>query len=598
MEDLTGKQLGPYQVLAPLGEGGMAAVYRAYQSNMEREVALKILPRHFADKPQFIKRFQQEARVVANLGHTHILPVHDFGEADGYTYLVMRLIDGGTLGDRLKTGEPLSLAEIHRIISQIGDALDYAHSQGVIHRDVKPNNILIDVHDNYLLTDFGIAKIVEGTADLTSTGGITGTPIYMSPEQILGETLDGRSDLYALGIMLYEMVTGRPPYLAETPSALFIKHIHDPLPLPSKLKPDIPTALENVILKSVAKERDNRYSSGQEMAQSLQTIIDDMTLPDTAQDEKTVNATQDEIEDEQTQADEKSSSDRTTTRPILLAGAGIVGIALICGLLILAGTAFVWREPLIALVSDPTATNMPPPTSSPSATVISTPTETPAPEPTPTEPLPTDTPTLTPTPLTAKSAGPPSWSASNPDFIEFFEDEAELRDDIWVIGEDGSWFGAADTGVYQLTNSDDPGAIKYMHVGIAERNMAEAAVSLDVKGAFTDDSTQFSRLGLLYRFDTETSYYYSFTLSREDEYVFAKRNKDGHENLVVGRSGLIRPDEFNTLGILSEGDTFELYINGLLVDTVQDDELTDGRTGIIAFSTGDYTFDNFTIYKE
>jgi len=182
MEDLTGKQFGPYQVVTPLGEGGMAAVYKAYHPVMDRYVALKILPRHFANDPQFISRFQQEAKILARLQHPHILQVFDFGEADGYTYIVMPFIESGTLTN-LMQGQPRPLAQVRRIISQIGDALDYAHQRGLIHRDVKPSNVLMDERSNCLLTDFGLAKIVEGSIHLTTSGMILGTPAYMSPEQ-------------------------------------------------------------------------------------------------------------------------------------------------------------------------------------------------------------------------------------------------------------------------------------------------------------------------------------------------------------------------------------------------------------------------------
>src|SRR5574341_931668 len=216
MEDLTGKQLGPYQVIAPLGEGGMAAVYRAFQPSMERFVALKILPRTLASDPQFIVRFRQEAKVLAQLQHPHILPVFDFGEADGYTYLVMPYIKSGTLTDELK-GQPLPLDRIRTVVTQVGRALDYAHAHGLIHRDIKPSNVLIDESGNCLLSDFGLAKILEGSEKLTTTGAILGTPAYMSPEQGLGRQLDQRSDVYALGIILYEMAVGRTPFTADTP---------------------------------------------------------------------------------------------------------------------------------------------------------------------------------------------------------------------------------------------------------------------------------------------------------------------------------------------------------------------------------------------
>ncbi len=277
MEDLTGKQLGPYQIVAPLGEGGMAAVYKAYQPAMDRYVALKVLPRHFASDPQFVTRFQQEARVLAQLQHPHILPVFDFGEADGYTYIVMPFVKSGTLTDVLK-GPALSLQQVRALVTQIGTALDYAHARGLVHRDVKPSNVLIDETGNCLLTDFGLAKIMEGSIHLTTSGAIMGTPAYMSPEQGLGQKIDRRSDIYSLGVILYEMAVGRTPYVAETPMAVVIKHINDPLPPPHTLRPDLPEALERVILKALAKHPDDRFASAGEMVRALQAAIPEAPL--------------------------------------------------------------------------------------------------------------------------------------------------------------------------------------------------------------------------------------------------------------------------------------------------------------------------------
>jgi hypothetical protein len=250
----------------------MAAVYKAYQPGMERYVALKILPRHFASDPLFVDRFEQEAKVLAKLQHPHILPVFDFGQVDGYTYIVMPFLQSGDLTDLLRDSA-LSLAQIRRIISQVGDALDYAHAHGLIHRDVKPSNVLLDERGNCLLTDFGIAKILESGSKLTVTGGIIGTPAYMSPEQGLGEKVDGRSDIYALGIMLYEMGTGRVPYQAETPMAIMIKHLNDPLPPPRRLNQALPETVERVILKALAKQPQDRYATAGEMVRALQAAI-------------------------------------------------------------------------------------------------------------------------------------------------------------------------------------------------------------------------------------------------------------------------------------------------------------------------------------
>lgn len=280
MEDLTGKQLGQYRIVSPLGEGGMAAVYKAYQAGMDRYVALKILPRHFAADPQFVGRFEQEAKVIAKLQHVHILPVHDFGTEDGYTYIVMPYVETGTVAELLQ-GKPLPLKQIRKIITQVADALGHAHARGLVHRDVKPSNILIDEDGNSLLTDFGIAKMVEGTAQFTQTGAILGTPAYMSPEQIKGEVLDGRSDIYSLGVVMYELATGRPPYRAETPPAIFVKHLHDPLPTPRTFNPELPQSLEKVILKSLAKEPEDRYATVAELIASIHKAIPERGIPET-----------------------------------------------------------------------------------------------------------------------------------------------------------------------------------------------------------------------------------------------------------------------------------------------------------------------------
>jgi serine/threonine protein kinase len=273
MEDLTGKQLGSYRVVAQLGKGGMATVFKAYQPSMDRYVALKVLPRHLADEdPQFILRFRQEAHVLAQLQNPHVLPVFDFGEAEGYAYLVMPLLSGGTLADRLQ-GQPVPLAQVRAIIAQVGDALDYAHSRGVVHRDVKPSNVLMDERGNALLSDFGIAKLVEGTQHFTQTGGIVGTPAYMSPEQGLGTKIDRRCDIYSLGVILYQMVTGRVPFEAETPMAVLLKHINDPLPPPRSLNPALPEAVERVILKALAKNPDDRYATAGDLTQALQAAL-------------------------------------------------------------------------------------------------------------------------------------------------------------------------------------------------------------------------------------------------------------------------------------------------------------------------------------
>ena len=272
MENLTGKQMGQYRIVAPLGEGGMASVYKAYQPSMDRYVALKILPSHFAHDPNFTYRFEREAKVIANLEHPNILPVYDFGEADGYTYIVMRFIVGGSLADLLK-GRPFPLAQVCGILSRIASALDYAHSRGIVHRDVKPSNVLIDEQGNCLLSDFGLAKVILSDSRFTASGAFIGTPAYASPEQCLSHELDQRSDVYSLGVILYEMVTGRTPYEAETPMAIVVKTIHDPLPPPSTINPSLSQDIERVILKALAKDPANRYQSAGDLVRALEAVV-------------------------------------------------------------------------------------------------------------------------------------------------------------------------------------------------------------------------------------------------------------------------------------------------------------------------------------
>jgi len=271
----SGQMLGSYRIIEQIGEGGMATVYKAYQASMDRNVAVKVLPSQLADSKEFIQRFKQEARIIARLEHAHILPVFDYGENEGITYFVMRYLDAGTLKDKMGEGNPLPLKEIDRLFTQLADALSYAHSLGVVHRDLKPSNALIDSQGDLFLTDFGIAKILESASTrLTQTDAVMGTPAYISPEQAQAEKVDQRSDIYSLGIILYEMVTGRVPYIADTPLAVILKHVTHPLPLPSSIKPDIPEAIERVILKALAKNPDDRFATVSDFLTAWKSSLD------------------------------------------------------------------------------------------------------------------------------------------------------------------------------------------------------------------------------------------------------------------------------------------------------------------------------------
>jgi serine/threonine protein kinase/ligand-binding sensor domain-containing protein len=277
MQQYIGMRLGRYQIVEQIGQGGMATVCKAYQPSMDRYVAIKILPSHFTEDKSFVGRFTQEARTLARLEHPHILPVHDYGEQEGITYLVMRYVEAGTLKDLIHREGPIDVREAARIVGQVGDALDYGHNQGVVHRDIKPSNVLIDQHGNTFLTDFGIAKLVAETAHFTASGAVIGTPAYMSPEQGMGQPVDTRCDIYSLGVVLYELVTGGVPYQAETPLAVLLKHVNAPLPPPRQIKPDLPPAVERVILKAMAKAPDDRYQTAKEMIAALDRAVAEAT---------------------------------------------------------------------------------------------------------------------------------------------------------------------------------------------------------------------------------------------------------------------------------------------------------------------------------
>lgn len=261
------KKIGHYEIKSELGRGGMATVYLGYDERFDRDVAVKVLPAEFLHDPQFSVRFHREARVIAALEHPAIVPVYDVGEADGLPYFVMRYMHGGSLADLLAKGE-LSLKEAARIFSIIAPALDDAHAKGIIHRDLKPANILFDHRNQPYLSDFGIAKISDSQLDVTGSA-IIGTPAYISPEQAQGKEIDGRSDIYALGAILYRMLTGVRPYEGDTPMSMVVKHITDPVPDILKDRPNLPSGVGTFIYRAMAKAPDDRFQSAAEFADYL-----------------------------------------------------------------------------------------------------------------------------------------------------------------------------------------------------------------------------------------------------------------------------------------------------------------------------------------
>ncbi len=262
-----GFTLGQYRIVACIGRGGMATVYRARQASLDRDVAIKVLPDFFAEDEGYRERFQQEAKSIARLKHPNILNVFDFGQERGITYLVLELVEGGTLSERL--GRPMDLQEAVRIIRPIASALDHAHAQGVLHRDIKPSNILIHRDGTPVLGDFGLAKIAGSVRRLTASGTVLGTPEYMSPEYGAGEPIGPPSDLYSLAVVAYEMLTGRVPFEADTPAAVLLSHINKAVPPTRELVGELSGHVEDALRKALAKNPLERFDSATQFVAAL-----------------------------------------------------------------------------------------------------------------------------------------------------------------------------------------------------------------------------------------------------------------------------------------------------------------------------------------
>ncbi|MEM7031599.1 MAG: serine/threonine-protein kinase [Chloroflexota bacterium] len=268
--DLSGRVLGQYKLIEIIGVGGMATVYKAYQPGLEREVAIKVMADKMAQDTLLRERFSQEARAVAQLSHPNILPIYDVGEVDEVSFFVMKHVSGHTLSKLL--GRPLALPLIAHFVDQLASALDHAHTVGILHRDIKPSNILVE-GDWLLLGDFGLAKHIFGHTELTTSGMIIGTPTYLSPEQAESSEVDHRADIYSLGVLLYEMLTGQVPFAGDTPMAVMFKHLYEPLPPIRQLATNLPEEINEIIAKALAKNPADRYESAGILARDLRAQI-------------------------------------------------------------------------------------------------------------------------------------------------------------------------------------------------------------------------------------------------------------------------------------------------------------------------------------
>jgi serine/threonine-protein kinase len=399
------ESIGRYEVVEELGQGGMSLVYKAFDPVFQREVAVKVLTVELLQAPTFRDRFKREALIIARLEHAAIVPIYDVGEQEGQPFMVMRLMEGGSLSSKLKRG-PLSLGQVIHIFNRLAPAIDKAHKQGVIHRDIKPDNILFDTEDNAYLSDFGIVKLSEETTHLTRTGGIIGTPTYMSPEQARGDAnIGSRSDIYALGAVLYEMLTGQMPYKADTPMGVLVKHITEPVPNILEVSPELPQRIALINERAMAKEPENRFETATEMLEALKDVATgEMTAPSVTLPQPETIATPPEPETILESELVVKTVESKRPSPLIFAGIGVLLLGLI-------GYAFFASGIFEGPINEATPTNAqvtnnlqdeqisevtePTDTSTPELTATPTPSQTPSSQPTDTA-EPTVTATLPP----------------------------------------------------------------------------------------------------------------------------------------------------------------------------------------------------------
>ncbi|WKZ41064.1 MAG: protein kinase [Anaerolineales bacterium] len=405
------EKIGRYEIKDELGRGGMATVYRGYDPRFEREVAIKFLPPELVHAdPQFKVRFEREAKIIARLEHPAIVPVYDVGEENNQPYFVMRYMGGGSLSERIKANT-FSIEEAVRILEQIAPGLDEAHTKDIVHRDLKPGNILFTDKGMPLISDFGIAKFTQAEGGNVTGSAIIGTPAYMSPEQASGDAVDGRTDIYALGVILYEMLTGKQPYQADTPLGVAIKHITEPVPHILEANPNLPEWMEKVIAAAMAKDKDDRFSTAVELVETIKAFLRGEAPPT----RKSLTATVKASPFNKTSVAKKKKS---SPLPAIIIG-GLLLFGLLGG-----GGYFLFKSmsPVESEAPTPTVT-VPASTETSAPVVVSNVTETSVPE------IATEEPTATVT-EPAASGIPVVGGADKVAFLR--------NNDIWLMNLDGS----------------------------------------------------------------------------------------------------------------------------------------------------------------
>jgi predicted Ser/Thr protein kinase len=627
MTDFVGKTLGPYKLEDVLGKGGMASVYRAYQSSVKRYVAIKVMSPDIGGQPGFVERFAQEAEVIASLEHPHIVPVIDYGTQDNLHYLVMRYIEGGSLEDRMRKGS-LSLQEAARFLAEMASALTYAHKRGVVHRDLKPNNMLIDGSDNLYLTDFGIARLTQSEHHLTATGSVMGTPAYMSPEQGMGQRVDSRSDIYTLGVVLYEMVLNRLPFSGETPAAMIFQHVYEHPAHPQKVNPNLPDAVADVLNKSMAKNPDERYQSASEMSSAfaeairstkVTPLVDDLDMVKTYVGGPKGSQTSPRTMPQRPTPSGAGRSPMTIEHagtgrkfPVpLIAGIAVLAVVLIGGALFLItkgnADAAVHQTntavAVIALSATATSTNTPVatatvPTRTPNIALtqfaqqmaqtgtaaqiqIRAATQTQAAKPTKTPIIPTKPPTVRPS---ATKIPPTTSNTSNSGFNGAPEDViAQLVSAGAVSDASGQLSFTAD----KIDVAVDKPSFENWETADVNAVLSDFVVSATFTWEAPDVNNE---CGILIRYTPADSgqknwRYYLISLGRRGGYQAFARDEGGYRKtaFVQKNSALVNADNnaINQLLVIAKGSHFDIYVNGSYAEGFDDPTFKSGRIAVI-----------------